>query len=167
MIADPTNPYALDGGIGALLVAQGKTVATAESCTGGLVAARITRVGGSSAYFLGGIVSYSNGAKHKLLGVPEATLERWGAVSLETALAMARGARRVFGTDLAVATTGIAGPGGGTPTKPVGLVYIALAAEGLERCVRHVWQGDRLENIAASAEAALRLARAYLEEQPT
>lgn len=156
----------LDSGTGVLLSRAGKTIATAESCTGGLVAARLVRVSGSSAYFLGGIVSYSNAAKHALLGVPEADLERYGAVSSETALAMARGARHALGADIAVSTTGIAGPSGGTETKPVGLVYIALAAEGTERCLRFVWNGDRLSNIAASADAALRLVRDYLEGTP-
>lgn len=163
--ADPAAPATeMDAGIGALLIARGLSVATAESCTGGLVAARITGVSGSSAYFLGGIVSYSNDAKHRLLGVPTLMLERYGAVSVDVALAMARGVRRKMGTDIGIATTGIAGPGGATPTKPVGLVYIALAADGVERCRRHLWHGDRLENVAASAEAALRLVRAYLEE---
>lgn len=154
----------IDAGIGALLVQQGRTIATAESCTGGLVAARIVGVSGSSAYFLGGIVSYSNEAKHRLLGVPDLMLERYGAVSADVALAMARGARRKVGADIGIATTGIAGPTGATPTKPVGLVYIALAADGVERCRRYHWDGDRIENITASAEAALRLVRSYLEE---
>jgi PncC family amidohydrolase len=154
----------LDAGVGALLLARNRTIATAESCTGGLVAARITSVAGSSAYFLGGIVSYSNDAKHRLLGIPNLMLERYGAVSADTALAMARGVRRSLRTDICVSTTGIAGPGGATPTKPVGLVYVALAAEGVERCRRFIWPGDRLANITASAEAALSLVRAYLEE---
>lgn len=154
----------IDAGIGALLVQQGRTIATAESCTGGLVAARIVGVSGSSAYFLGGIVSYSNEAKHRLLGVPDLMLERYGAVSADVALAMARGARRKVGADIGIATTGIAGPTGATPTKPVGLVYIALAADGVERCRRYHWDGDRIKNITASAEAALRLVRSYLEE---
>jgi PncC family amidohydrolase len=155
---------AMDAGIGVLLVRHERTIATAESCTGGLVSARITGVSGSSAYFLGGIVSYSNDAKHRLLGVPDLMLERYGAVSVDVALAMARGVRRKIGADIGIATTGIAGPGGATPTKPVGLVYIALAAEGVERCRRYLWHGDRLENVTASAEAALRLVRIYLEE---
>lgn len=158
------NGDVMDAGIGALLLHHGCTIATAESCTGGLVAARIVSVGGSSAYFLGGIVSYSNAAKHRLLDVPDLMLERYGAVSVDVALAMARGVRRKLGTDIGIATTGIAGPSGATPTKPVGLVYIALAADGVERCRRYLWNGDRLENITASAEAALRLVRIYLEE---
>ncbi|MDQ2783874.1 MAG: CinA family protein [Chloroflexota bacterium] len=161
----PPDENAIDAGIGALLIAHRQTIATAESCTGGLVAARITGMSGSSAYFLGGIVSYSNDAKHRLLGVPDLMLERYGAVSVDVALAMARGVRRTVGTDIGIATTGIAGPTGATPTKPVGLVYIALAADGVERCQRYLWNGDRLSNVIASAEAALRLVRAYLEER--
>ncbi|MCA1666166.1 MAG: CinA family protein [Thermomicrobia bacterium] len=160
----PPTEDAIDAGIGALLAARRRTIATAESCTGGLVAARITGVSGSSAYFLGGIVSYSNDAKHRLLEVPNLLLERAGAVSVDVALAMARGVRRKIGTDIGIATTGIAGPTGATATKPVGLVYIALAADGVERCRRYLWHGDRLGNVTASAEAALRLVRAYLEE---
>ncbi len=155
---------AIDAGVGALLLSNRRTIATAESCTGGLVAARITGVSGSSAYFPGGIVSYSNEAKHHLLGVPDALLVRYGAVSVDVALAMARGVRRKIGADIGIATTGIAGPTGATPTKPVGLVYIALAADGVERCQRYLWEGDRLSNVTASAEAALRLVRTYLEE---
>jgi len=163
--ADPlTDENAIDAGIGALLIDHKQTIATAESCTGGLVAARITGISGSSAYFLGGIVSYSNEAKHRLLGVPDLMLERYGAVSVDVALAMARGVRRKIGTDIGIATTGIAGPTGATATKPVGLVYIALAADGVERCRRYLWNGDRLSNVTASAEAALRLVRVYLEE---
>jgi PncC family amidohydrolase len=160
----PLDEDAIDAGVGALLARYARTIATAESCTGGLVAARITGVSGSSAYFLGGIVSYSNDAKHRLLGVPDLMLERYGAVSVDVALAMARGVRRKIGTDIGIATTGIAGPTGATPTKPVGLVYVALAADGVERCRRYLWNGDRLSNVTASAEAALRLVRAYLEE---
>ena len=162
--AHTADSEAMDAGIGALLIRHGRTIATAESCTGGLVAARITGVSGSSAYFLGGIVSYSNDMKHRLLGVPDLMLERYGAVSVDVALAMARGVRRKIGTDIGIATTGIAGPGGATPTKPVGLVYVALAADGVERCRRYLWHGDRIENVTASAEAALRLVRTYLEE---
>lgn len=162
--AHPPDCEAIDAGIGALLARHGRTIATAESCTGGLVSARITGVSGSSAYFLGGIVSYSNDAKHRLLGVPELMLARFGAVSVDVALAMARGVRRKIGADIGIATTGIAGPSGATPTKPVGLVYVALAAGDVERCRRCLWHGNRLANITASAEAALRLVRSYLEE---
>ena len=163
--AVPNTSDSPDLGVGAALLVAGLTVATAESCTGGNVAARFVAVSGSSAYFLGGIVSYANDAKRDLLGVPPETLERYGAVSTETALAMAYGARRALGTDLAVSTTGIAGPGGGTDAKSVGLVYIALVAEGAERCHRYVWNGDRATNIRHSTEAALRLIGDYLKER--
>jgi PncC family amidohydrolase len=134
------------------------TVGTAESCTGGNVAHHITRVAGSSAYFLGGIVSYANSVKHGVLGVPESVLENPGAVSEPCARAMAEGARRVLGTTIAVATTGIAGPGGATPFKPVGLVYIAIAAEGLPtRVEEHHFTGDRAAVIDASTTRALEL----------
>jgi PncC family amidohydrolase len=147
--------------IGIQLVALGLTLATAESCTGGLVAHRLTNVPGSSAYFLGGAVSYANQAKETLLGVRHETLLAHGAVSEETAREMARGARRVLGADVAVAITGIAGPTGGTIEKPVGLTFVALAAPDLELCRRLVWAGDRLENKEASAEAALQLILEY------
>lgn len=149
--------------IGALLVTRGLTLVTAESCTGGLVAHRITDVPGSSAYFLGGFVAYANEAKEEILGVRHETLLAHGAVSEETALEMARGARLRLGADLGISTTGIAGPAGGTPDKPVGLVYVGLSAPGVELCQWYVWQGDRLANKEQSAEAALRLLLSYLQ----
>jgi PncC family amidohydrolase len=151
--------------IGNLLLEQGLTLATAESCTGGLVAHRLTNISGSSAYFLGGFVTYSNEAKEKFVGVRHETLLAHGAVSEETAREMAQGARRQMGTDLAVSVTGIAGPLGGTADKPVGLVYLALAAPDDEICQRHVWAGDRLANKEQSAEAALQLVLAYLQRR--
>ncbi len=151
--------------IGVLLRERGLTLVTAESCTGGLVAHRLTNVPGSSAYFVGGVVAYSNRIKEKMLGVHRETLLAHGAVSEETAREMAQGARRRFGTDLAVAITGIAGPTGGAPDKPVGLTYIALAAGDAERCERRIWIGTRLENKERSAEAALQLVLDYLRER--
>jgi nicotinamide-nucleotide amidase len=151
--------------IGTLLVDRGLTLATAESCTAGLVAHRITNVSGSSAYYLGGMVAYANEAKEALLGVRHATLLAHGAVSEETAREMARGARRRLGADVGISVTGIAGPTGGTPDKPVGLVYVALSAPDAELCQRYVWQGDRLANKDQSAEAALGLVLAYLQER--
>jgi PncC family amidohydrolase len=148
--------------VGDLLSQRGLTLAVAESCTGGLLGHRITNVSGSSAYFEGGVLSYSNEAKEQILGVPRETLVGHGAVSGETALAMARGARRLFGTDIAVSLTGIAGPTGGTPEKPVGLLYIALAAEDAELLEEHVWSGDRASNKEQSAQAALELLLKYL-----
>lgn len=133
------------------------TIATAESCTGGLVADALTDVPGSSGSVLGGLVAYSDQLKHDMLDVPGATLAAHGAVSAQVALAMATGARDRFGADLAVAVTGIAGPGGGTEGKPVGLVYVAVAYPGGADVERHVWGGDRLANKRASAGAALEL----------
>jgi len=133
------------------------TLACAESCTGGLVGYALTELAGSSDYFRGGAISYSNDAKRDLLGVPPALLERHGAVSAETALAMAEGARRVFGADVGVAVTGIAGPGGGSATKPVGLSYVAVADAAGSSVRRLERRGDRHENRLASARACLEL----------
>jgi nicotinamide-nucleotide amidase len=133
------------------------TIAAAESCSGGEVAHRITSVAGSSHYFLGSIVAYSNEAKMGLLGVPREIIETRGSVSAACARAMAEGARRVFGADVAVATTGIAGPGGATARKPVGLVYTALAGIDGVSCQEHHFTGDRKAVVDAAADAALRL----------
>jgi PncC family amidohydrolase len=148
--------------IGELLSERGWTLAVAESCTGGLLGHRITNVSGSSSYFRGGVISYSNEVKESILGVPEETLIEHGAVSEETAQAMAQGARRLLGTDVALSVTGIAGPTGGTTEKPVGLVYVGLAAEGADLWEKHIWQGDRAQNKEQSAEAALKLLLKYL-----
>ena len=120
------NDETMETVVGRLLRERGKTLAVAESCTGGLLAEKLTRVPGSSEYFLGGVVAYSNAAKTALLGVPEALIAQHGAVSHAVAAAMSEGARQRFGADIAIATTGISGPGGGTAEKPVGLVCIAL-----------------------------------------
>lgn len=144
------------------LTRRSLTLAVAESCTGGLLAHRVTNVPGSSAYFLGGLVAYSNAAKEHLLGVRRETLEAHGAVSAETAVEMAQGARQAFASDLALSITGIAGPTGGTPEKPVGLTFVALVAPQGEWVERHVWEGNREANKAASAEAALDLLHRYL-----
>jgi PncC family amidohydrolase len=140
------------------------TVATAESLTGGGVARAITTHAGSSEYFQGGIVAYSNEAKRSLLGVAERILDERGAVSSECAAAMAEGARRAFGTDLAVATTGIAGPTGATERKPVGLVYIALASDSGATVEEHRFDGDREAVTLASVVAALKLLAHRLED---
>jgi PncC family amidohydrolase len=140
-------------------------LATAESCTGGLLADRITDIPGSSDYFRGGVVVYSNALKEALLGVCPETLLAHGAVSEPTAREMARGARMRLGADVALAVTGIAGPTGGTSEKPLGLVYIALAAGDAEWCERHIWSGDRRANKEQSVAAALTLLLHYLESQ--
>lgn len=157
--------------LGELLRARGLTLATAESCTGGALAAALTSVAGSSDYFPGGVVAYSLGAKERLLGVPGAILHgdaAPGAVSEACAIAMARGARRVLGADFALSTTGIAGPGGGEPGKPVGLVFIAFAwgeGEGEGVCRRTVFAGDRADVIVGASREALALAVATIENR--
>ena len=144
--------------VGTALKGRSATVSAAESCTGGLLLSCLTDVPGSSAYVEGGLVTYSNEAKMKLLKVREATLIEFGAVSEATAQEMARGARAIFQTDYGLSVTGIAGPGGGTAEKPVGTTFIGLAGPtGQVRVERHVWYGDRAANKAASVEAALLL----------
>lgn len=157
------SSLSVEVGIGKLLNERSLTLAAAESCTGGLVSSRITDVAGSSAYFLGGIVSYSNEAKASLLGVSWDTLNQKGAVSKETVIEMARGARRVFNTDIAVSVSGIAGPGGGTPDKPVGTVWVGLATPSGEEARHFIWDGDRIRNKYLSSEAALQFILDYLE----
>jgi nicotinamide-nucleotide amidase len=138
-----------------LCLGRGLTVATAESCTGGLVAATITEVPGSSGYFAGAVVSYSDTAKAALLGVPEAALAAHGAVSAQVAVAMAAGARARFGTTLAVSITGVAGPDGGSAEKPVGLTYVGLAGPAGVEVRRLQLAGDRAGIRDAAAHAAL------------
>lgn len=149
--------------VGRLLEQRGVTLAVAESCTGGLVGHRITNIPGSSAYYEGSITAYSYDIKELILHVRHDTLYHYGAVSEQTAREMACGVRRAFCTDIGLAVTGIAGPGGSTPEKPVGLVYVALAASDGEWVEQHVWSGNRRENKEHSAEAALDLLRRYLE----
>jgi nicotinamide-nucleotide amidase len=149
-----------------ICLGSGLTVGTAESCTGGLVASSITDVAGSSGYFRGGIVAYADDAKASLLGVPGEVLAAHGAVSAQAARAMATGARQRLGVDLAVSVTGIAGPGGGSEAKPVGLTYVAVADAGDVLVRRFVWRGDRAANKLASAEAALELLLERAATQP-
>ena len=151
--------------VGKRLLQRCWTIAVAESCTGGLVGARLTEVPGSSGYFVGGVIAYANAVKMAVLGVPELLLEEHGAVSEPVALAMAEGALSAFGADLAVATTGIAGPSGGSPEKPVGTVYIALVSrEGEHRCRRHQFEADRSSVRCQTVDAALGMVTEYLEE---
>jgi PncC family amidohydrolase len=133
------------------------TLAVAEGDTGGLLLARLTAIPGSSAVVVGGVVAYADSLKHQVLEVPEDVLRQHGAVSAEAACAMATGVRQLAGADIGLATTGIAGPGGARPTKPVGLAYVA-AARGEQVVVReHHWHGDRQANRESSAAAALAL----------
>lgn len=139
----------------ALLAEKNLTLATAESCTGGLLAGRVTSVSGASSVYMGGIVSYDNSVKRAQLGVPAETLAAHGAVSAETATAMADGARMRIGTSLGVSTTGIAGPTGAVPGKPVGTVYIAVSGLGDTLALRHNFSGDRDSIRAQACDAAL------------
>ena len=142
------------------------TIATAESCTGGLVGGAITAVPGASDFFMGGVISYANSAKRALLGVSEETLSRHGAVSAECAAEMAAGACNALNADFAVSTTGIAGPGGATPDKPLGLVYIAAAKRGREATVkRNLFSGNRDEVRAAAVETALSMLLSELKRE--
>lgn len=149
--------------VGDQMTRAGLTIALAESCTGGLIGHQLTQRPGSSGYFRLGVTAYANEAKAVVLGVPRQTLEHHGAVSEETALAMAQGVRRVAGTDLAVATTGIAGPGGGTPEKPVGLVYGALLWPGGEDIRRWEFIGGRRHIRERAAFAALTMLWSHLK----
>lgn len=148
--------------IGRLLRERGLKVAVAESCTGGLVADRITNVPGSSDYFLGGIVAYAYRAKVSLLNVSWDTLRAHGAVSREAVLEMARGARQALGADVAVSVSGIAGPGGGLPSKPVGTTWLGLSTEAEDRAYLFTFDGDRRQNKELAADAALRVLLDYL-----
>ncbi len=147
---------------GDLLHERGLRLALAESCTGGLIGNRITDVPGSSEYFIGSIVAYAYEAKAAILGVSWDTLNTHGAVSRETVLEMARGARNTLNTDIAVSVSGIAGPGGGTLDKPVGTTWIALVAKDGEWAREFHFQGDRVHNKSSSADAALKLLLDYL-----
>jgi nicotinamide-nucleotide amidase len=147
--------------------AAGLKLAAAESCTGGLVGARLTDIPGASEVFLGGVVAYSDEAKRTLLEVPEEILARHGAVSAQTAVAMAAGTRRRFGADVCVAVTGIAGPGGGTPEKPVGLVYVAVESPSGDSTERIVIPGDRDAVRARATALALHMLRRLSAQSAT
>lgn len=151
------NTDNLETVVGRMLKAAGWHLATAESCTGGLISHRITNVPGSSVYFLGGVNSYSNELKMNLLGVPEEMLAAYGAVSPQTAQAMAAGIRKRTGADVGVASTGIAGPDGGSPEKPVGLVYLAVDLPGFSRVEKRLFKSDRMGNKETAAQAGLTL----------
>lgn len=141
--------------IGKLLKQHGKTISTAESCTGGLVASMITSVAGSSEYYLGSVVSYANSVKQEVLGVPVEIIKEFGAVSSECVGAMAEGVRKLTGTDFSVATSGIAGPGGGSTEKPVGLVWIGVSSQSGTQTYKLTFNSDRKRNIERFASSAL------------
>jgi nicotinamide-nucleotide amidase len=153
--------------VGKLLLDEGRTFALAESCTGGYLSHRITRLAGSSAYYVGGCVTYSNDAKERLLGVQKTTLERHGAVSRETALEMAEGARKRLGADIALSVTGVAGPAGGTDDVPVGTVWMGIARAGSTEARHFRFQGDRERVIVGASQAALHWLRSVLILDPT
>jgi len=149
--------------VGEALDARGLTIATAESCTGGLIGHLLTEIPGSSAWVWGGAIVYTNDIKESILGVRHETLLAHGAVSYETARELAQGARRLFDADIALSATGIAGPGGAVPGKPVGTVHLHISAPGgYEVGKRYVWASDRSGNKLLSAFAALQLALDYL-----
>jgi PncC family amidohydrolase len=152
--------------IGTILRQHGLKLATAESCSGGLLADHITNVAGSSDYFIGGVVAYSYEAKVALLHVSWDTLRAHGAVSRETVVEMARGVRTALGADIGISVSGIAGPGGGLPDKPVGTTWIGLSATDGDWSRKFVWKGDRRSNKEASAQAALQFALDYLHGNP-
>ena len=149
-----------------LMHARGLKLAAAESCTGGLVSHRITNISGSSEYFYGAVVSYSNDAKAGLLGVSWETLNSYGAVSRETVLEMASGARKLFNADIGISVSGIAGPAGAMPGKPVGTTWLGLSAGAGEWARHFIWDGDREQNKQYSSTAALQFIIDYLEGKP-
>ena len=148
--------------IGKLLKGTGRTISTAESCTGGSIAALLTSVAGSSEYFLGSVVSYANSVKSRVLGVDEKIIEEHGAVSSECVAAMAEGVRKLTGSDFSIATSGIAGPGGGSDAKPVGLVWIGVSSHKSTETFSMVFKGDRKRNIERFAANALNILRKKL-----
>ena len=145
----------LELAVARLLWEKGKTIALAESCSGGLLSHRLTNISGSSRYLLAGLVTYSNEAKINILGVKQAVIEDKGAVSAEVAEAMAKGVRRLCHADIGLSITGVAGPGGGSSQKPVGLTYIALEAENLSSCRRYEFWGSRQDIKERAAQTAL------------
>ena len=152
----------LEDVVGRLLIKNRKTIATAESCTGGLIGDRLTNISGSSLYYKGGIVAYSNSVKEKTIGVNKETLDSAGSVSEETALEMARGIRNKLDADIGLSTTGIAGPKGGTKEKPVGLVYIAISYDRGEKVYRFTFTPYRKTNKLMTSQAALNITRIHI-----
>jgi nicotinamide-nucleotide amidase len=152
----------LEDVVGKLLLERNHSLALAESCTGGLISHRITRIPGSSAYYVGGAITYANEAKMKFLGVKASTLEEHGAVSEQTALEMSRGIRETTGASVGLSVTGIAGPSGGSPTKPVGTVWISIAGENYHRARLWHFHGERERIIIGASQAALNWLRLFL-----
>lgn len=151
--------------VGAVMLHEKITLSTAESCTGGGIAAAITAIPGSSAYFKGGIVSYTNEVKHRLLGVRLDTLDRYGVVSKQTVIEMARGAMNTLQTDAAIATSGVAGPTGGTKETPVGVIWIAVAYKNEIVTFRQEGDSGRGENVRRAIENGLKILLEQLENE--
>jgi PncC family amidohydrolase len=166
-----SNDLPLEALIGDRLRRKGLKLMVSESCTGGLIGHRITNIPGSSDYYLGSIIAYAYEAKERLLGVKHETLMAHGAVSKETALEMALGVRKALAADfpmektVGISVTGIAGPGGGMPNKPVGLVWIGISTPEGDQAHRFVWDGDRVANKESTAQKALELLMEYLEKR--
>lgn len=158
------NEMRVEEQVGALLRQGGLRLAVAESCTGGLISHILTNVAGSSTYFVGGVISYAYEAKVRLLGVKWETLEKHGAVSDKTVIEMARGARNAMAADIGLAVSGIAGPSGGTPAKPVGTVWIGLSSQNQDDAQHFLFQGDRLAIKEQSAQAALMMLVEFLRQ---
>lgn len=160
---------ALEAVVGAWLLQRGLKLAVAESCTGGLIGHRITNIAGASEYYLGSVTAYAYEVKERLLGVRHETLVKYGAVSRETVIEMARGVRQALAADfplektVGLAVSGIAGPGGGMPGKPVGLTWIGLSAPERDWAWHFIWNGDRIQNKEFSGQAALQLLLDYLK----
>ena len=148
--------------IGLIMKKLGLTLAVAESCTGGLLCHKITNVSGSSKYFRGGVVAYHNDLKENILGVPKVILKKFGAVSKETAMAMAHGAKKKLGCNVGIAITGIAGPTGGSKTKPVGTVFIVIAGEANEKSQRFLFKGSRQDIKLLTTNKALKMLQEFL-----
>ena len=154
-----TSGAPLEETVARFLLKNGYTLAVAESCTGGLLAHKLTNISGRSNYFERGFVSYSNQAKMDILGVPKETLIAYGAVSSQTAIAMAKGVRRIASTNFGLSTTGISGPTGGSVDKPVGLVFVGFSTEGESTFEQHVFKKDRMGNKERFVQAALNMLR--------
>ena len=151
--------------LGKILEHKNMTLAVAESCTGGMVGGMITAVPGSSRYFVGGVIAYDDRIKRSVLGVPGSLLRRYGAVSVQTVIAMARGVKRIFKTDCAIAVSGIAGPGGGTKEKPVGLVVIGAAVKKNVRVSEIRIKGNRQQVRRKTVEESLKLLKGLVEQE--
>jgi len=152
----------LEQEIGDLLRQRSMTLGTVESATGGLISHRITNVPGSSDYYKGSVIAYSNEAKVRVIGVKQETLDRYGSVSAQVAEEMVEGGRKLLSVDICIADTGIAGPGGATPEKPAGLFYLGLSIQGKTYSRQHNFSGNREQNKQDAAETALKWLKEYL-----